>query len=107
VKLATERIEELSGKAKAIAARTEKLEAVRPDQPRREEIEAILADVPDLSDLLARAEGEDLVEPLDAFDIQVRYDKPERTLELSALLSADLFDPKEATARTGGRRIRS
>lgn len=103
VELATRRIEELSGKAKAIAARIEELEAARPEAPRREEIEALLADVPDMGDLLARAEGEDLVELLDAFDVQVRYDKPARTLELSALLSSDLVSDPEKSDRPGGR----
>jgi hypothetical protein len=80
----------LSGKAEAIATKIEDLEAARPEEPRQEEIEAILADVPDLREVVAK--GEDLIELLDAFDVQARYDKAARTLELSALLSGDLFD---------------
>ena len=102
-------IEELSGKAKAIAARVEELEAARPEQPRREEIEALLVDVPDLRDLLAQADGDGLVGLLDAFDIQIAYDKPARTLDPSAPLSNDLVGGESIKGdrpSLGGRRIR-
>jgi len=58
--------------------------------------------VPDLREVLAHAENEDLVELLDALDIQIRYDKPARTLEVSALLSSDLISP-EAKRPPDGR----
>ena len=105
VRLAIQRIEELSGKSKAIAAEIAGLEATRPEAPRREEIEAILADVPDLRELLAEAEGKDLVELLEAFDIQLIYDKPNKTLEVSALLSSDLVSTPDGK-RPPGRRSR-
>lgn len=94
VRLAKQRIEELSGKAKAITAEIAELEAARPEEPRREEIEAMLANVPDLRDVLAAAEGEELIELLDAFDVTVSYDKAGQALELSALLSSDFLTPE-------------
>jgi site-specific DNA recombinase len=92
VKLATRRIEELSGKAKAIGAEIATLEANRPEAPRREQIEAALASIPDMRKLLEQAEDEEMVDLLDAFDIKVVYDKPAGTLEVSALLGRD-FGP--------------
>jgi hypothetical protein len=103
VKLATQRIEELSGKAKAITAQVAELEAGQPEEPRREDIEAILTEVPDLREVLAQAEGEELVELLDAFDVQVTYDKPNRTLEVSALLSSDFVSSPDAKRPPNGR----
>jgi hypothetical protein len=100
VKLTTQRIEELSGQADVIAAEIAGLDAARPEEPRPEEIEALLAAVPDLREALAQAEGEELIELLDAFDVAVSYDKPGRTLELSALLANDFVSSpgREATA---------
>lgn len=107
VKLATQRIEELSGQAEAIKATIADLEAAQPEEPRPEEIEALLGDVPDLREALAQAEGEELIELLDAFDVAVSYDKPERTLALSAMLASDFVSaPKRSDRLMGGRRIR-
>ncbi len=103
LKLATRRIEELSGQADAIAAEIASLEAARPEEPRSEEIEALLADVPDLREALAQADGEELIELLDAFDVAVSYDKPERTLELSALLANDFVSSPDAKRPPDGR----
>jgi hypothetical protein len=63
VTLATQRIEELSGKAKAIAAEIATLEANRPDAPHHEQIEAALAAIPDKRELLERAVKEGPVAP--------------------------------------------
>jgi hypothetical protein len=103
VKLATQRIEELSGQADAIAAETASLDATRPEEPRPEEIEALLAEVPDLREALAQAEGEELIELLDAFDVAVSYDKSGGTLELSALLANDFVSSPDAKRPPGGR----
>jgi site-specific DNA recombinase len=103
VKLATQRIEELSGQADAIAAEIAGLDATRPEEPRPEEIEALLAEVPDLREALAQADGEELIELLDAFDVAVSYDKPSRTLELSALLANDFVSSPDAKRPPGGR----
>lgn len=103
VKLATQRIEELSGQAEAIKATIAELEAARPEEPRPEEIEAILAGVPDLREALAQAEDEELIELLDAFDLAVSYDKPTRTLELSAMLTSDFVSSPDAKRPPDGR----
>jgi hypothetical protein len=79
VKLATQRIEELSGQVEAIKATIAELEAAQPEEPRPEEIEAILAGIPDLREALAQADGEELIELLNAFDVAVSYDKPGST----------------------------
>ena len=103
VKLATQRIEELSGKATAITAQIAELKASQPEEPRREDIEAILTEVPDLRGVLTKAKGEELIDLLDAFDVQVTYDKPNRTLELSALLSSDFVSSPDAKRPPDGR----
>lgn len=64
----------MSGRAKAIKAEIATLEANRPETPRRQEIEATLAAIPDLNE----AKNEELTDLLDAFDIQVVYDKTHR-----------------------------
>jgi hypothetical protein len=72
VKLAKQRIEELSGQADAIVVALADLENVEPPKgPSPEQIEAMLAGVPDLREALAKAEGEELAELLDAFDVDV------------------------------------
>jgi hypothetical protein len=63
----------------------------------------MLAGVPDLREALAEAEGEELGELLDAFDVDVSYDKPGRKLELSASLTSDFIDGPE-TQRPPDRR---
>jgi hypothetical protein len=98
VKLATQRIEELSGQAEAIAATIAELEAAQP-----EEIEALLGNVPDLREALAQADSEELIELLDAFDVAVNYYKPGHTLELSALLANDFVSDPETKRPPGGR----
>jgi hypothetical protein len=54
------------------------------------EIEAIRAAVPDLRPALATANASELADPFEAFDISVRYDNPNRRLELAATVSAPL-----------------
>ncbi len=104
VKLAKQRIEELSSQSDSIAAALADLEiAELPTGPSTEQIEAMLADVPDLREALDAAEGEELAELLDAFDVSVSYDKPGRKLELSAALSSDFIPAPEAKRPPQGR----
>ena len=105
IKLATQRIEELSAQGEAISQALADLEGARPEGPSPEEIEAMLAGVPDLREALEKAEGEELAELLDAFDVDVSYDKPGRKLELSASVTSDFIDGPEAT-RPPDRRSR-
>ncbi len=108
VKLAKQRIEELSGQGDAIAVALADLENVKPHMgPSPEQIEAMLADVPDLREALNKAEGEELVELLDAFDVDVSYDKPGRTLELSASLTSDFIDDPEVQRPPDRRSLNS
>jgi len=107
VKLAKQRIEELSGKGGAISHALADLEGERPKGPSPEEIEAMLAGVPDLREALVMAEGEELAELLDAFDVDVSYDKPERKLELSASVTSDFIGPLEAQRPPDRRSLNS
>ena len=88
VKLATQRIEELSGQAEAIARAIGDLEQTPPEGPSPEQIKAMMEAVPDLSEALKQADGEELIELLDAFDVDVSYDKPTGKLELSAAITS-------------------
>ncbi len=105
VKLATQRIEELSGQEKSVAAALADLEAARPAGPTPAEIEATLAAVPDLSGALADAGEEDLAELFDAFDVQVSYDKPARKLLLSAALAGPEFGSTTEKRPPDGRSL--
>jgi len=69
------------------------LERARPEGPSREEIEAVLAGVPDLRKALEKADSEEMTELLEAFDVEVNYDKAAERLEMSAALA-----PEAATA---------
>ncbi len=60
-----------------------------------------LADTPDLSRELAAAEGEELVNLLTRFDVRVTFDKPSRSLEISAAIGLDPMgedEPEKTTA---------
>lgn len=107
VKLATQRIEELSKQAEATTTTIAELETAQPEEPRPEEIEAILVDIPDLREALAQADGEELIELLDAFDVAVSYNKPGGTLELSALLANDFVSSPTAKRPPTGRSQKS
>jgi site-specific DNA recombinase len=103
IRLATARIEELSAQGDSVAAALAELEGQRPEGPSPQEIEAMLSGVPDLSEILAEAESEELIELLDAFDVEISYDKPSSKLELSAALSSDLIEkaPAERSRNSG------
>src|SRR6476620_2477193 len=103
VKLAKERIEELSSQRGAIELALDELERERPQGPKPEEIEAMLAGVPDLREALTEADGEELAELLDAFDVSVSYDKSAGKLELSAALTSDFIPAPEKKRPPGGR----
>ena len=91
VKLAKVRIEELGTQDEAIGTALKELECVEPAGPSAAEIEAMLEKVPDLRAAMSDAEGEDLIELLDAFDVTVSYDKPRRRLNLSASIESELL----------------
>ena len=103
VKLAKERIEELSSQRGAVELALDELERERPKGPKPEEIEAMLAGVPDLREALTEADGEELAELLDAFDVAVSYDKSAGKLELSAALTSDFIPAPEKKRPPGGR----
>lgn len=98
VRLATERIEELSAQADTLAVDLADLERTRPKEPEPAEIEAILNSIPDLREQLETAEGDELIELLDLFDVRISYDKPAQTLMLSVLLNSDFPNPPDPTA---------
>ena len=66
----------------------------------------LLASVPDLRPILADSEPEELADLLDAFDVEVTYDKENRVLRLAATITAELVSPQETLQPPlGGRRI--
>ena len=67
----------------------------------------MLRGVPDLSEALAEAEDDELIELLDAFDGAISYDKTGARLELSAALSSDLIPAPEAKRPPDGRSLNS
>ncbi len=104
IKLATQRIEELSGRAEAIKRALEEL--AQPSEsagPSADEIEALIAEVPDLREALDKADDTELIELFDAFDVAVNFDKREGKLELSASVSSDLIPATEANRPPQGR----
>ncbi len=54
--------------------------------------------IPDLREQLERAEGDELVELLDIFDVRVSYHKPAQTLDMSVLLNSDYPNRPDASA---------
>ncbi len=80
---------------------TRSLEVRRPDGARPDEIEAMLAAVPDLRPSLQTAGPEELADLLEAFDVTAVYDKGGRTLELGATVIAELVPDKGKPRRSG------
>jgi len=103
VALATRRIEELSTRRASVEEAIRDLEVRRPGA-RPDEIEAMLAAVPDLRPSLKTASPEDLADLLEAFDVTAVYDKSGRTLELRATVMPELIPDNEKPRRTRGPR---
>jgi hypothetical protein len=59
----------------------------------------VLADAPDLRPILADPNPDALAELLDAFDVEVTYDKANQTLDLAATVTAELVSPPETLHR--------
>jgi hypothetical protein len=70
------------------------LKGARPTGIRPDEIEAMLQAIPDMRPTLQSADATELAEICDAFRITVTYDKPNRTIELSATIVPELL-PKD------------
>lgn len=103
VALAKERISELTARRPAIENAILVAEATRPDTATPAEIEAMLDSVPDLRPALTTATPDELAEIVDAFDITVAYDKPNRTLALSASVTPDTAEALNANRPPHGR----
>lgn len=103
VALAKQRIAELSARRAAIEKAVLAAEAAQPDTATPAEIEAMLDAVPDLRSALASATPDELAEILDAFDVTVAYDKPNRTLALSASVTPDTAEALNANRPPEGR----
>ena len=95
VAAAKARIEELAGRRAALDEQRRRLEAHRSNAPQPQEIEALLASIPDLRLALARYGPAELADLFDAFDVTVTYDKPSHSLELAATITADLVPAPE------------
>ena len=95
VAAAKARIEELAGRRAALDEQRRRLAAHRSNAPQPQEIEALLASIPDLRLALARYGPAELADLFDAFDVTVTYDKPSHSLELAATITADLVPAPE------------
>ena len=95
VAAAKARIEELAGRRAALDEQRRRLAARRSNAPQPQEIEALLASLPDLRPALARYGPAELADLFDAFDVTVTYDKPSHSLELAATITADLVPAPE------------
>jgi hypothetical protein len=98
--LATRRTEELSARRASVEEAIRDLEVRRPDGARPDEIEAMLAAVPDLRPSLKTAGPEDLADLLEAFEVTAVYDKTGRTLELGATVMPELVPDNEKPRRS-------
>jgi hypothetical protein len=102
VALAKRRIAELSVRREAVADALTALDAEHPDRRRQaEEIEQMLAAVPGLRPALRSATEDELAEILDAFAVTAVYDKPNRTLELSATVAETNRPPSGRSGNVG------
>lgn len=91
VALATERIEELSTRKKAVTDALETLKATRPAGHHPDEIIAMLDAVPDLRESLKTATPEKLSAIFRAFDVTITYDKANQFLDLDAAILPELL----------------
>ncbi len=101
VALAKRRIVELTAQRDRLERDLASLEAQPPSDVHPDAVEAMLASVPDLSDALDDYAPPELAQLLEDFDVEVTYNKHERTLQLAATLALDT--PPE-TARPPRRR---
>ena len=85
-----------------LARQTQALLAALPDSPppiSAGEIEELLRAIPDMRTRLRSAAPADLVEILRAFDVEVRYNHNEKTLEISACLATPDGPPQPQQSR--------
>jgi hypothetical protein len=90
-----------SARRTSIEEAIRKLEGRRPDGARPDEIDAMLAAVPDFRPTLETASFEELADLLEAFDVTAVYDKAERTLVLGATVTPELVPDNEQPRRSG------
>ena len=95
VAAAKARIEDLAAQRAALDEQRCRFESRRHSAPEPQEIEALLASLPDLRPALARYGPAELADLFDAFDVTVTYDKPSHSLELAATITADLVPAPE------------
>jgi hypothetical protein len=59
--------------------------------------------IPDMRDALQTADGHELADIVEAFDVTVTYDKTNARLELAATITPELVTAKEKTTAQKGR----
>jgi site-specific DNA recombinase len=104
IALAKHRIIELTAERDKIEGEISALQARPPADVHPETIETLLAAVPDLSAALADYDDAELAELFNDFDIEVTYNKHERTLQLAATLA---LGPPPETPRPPTQRSRN
>jgi hypothetical protein len=101
--LVSERIAELRGEKEALEAALAEIGLER-EQAEVDELTEQLARVPDLTKALREAPPEVQRQVFQAFELQILYDKAERTIEISATVSkavAAAFEKQKALPREG------
>ena len=104
IALAKRRIEELSAQREDVERQLLALKARPPAEPRPDAIEALLDAVPDLSAALRDYSDAELAELFNDFDIEITYNKHERSLQIAATLA---LDPAPKPPRPPTRRSRN
>jgi hypothetical protein len=92
---ASRRIEELSSRYAAVEDAIKAIKSQQPSSAHPDDILAMLDAIPDLRPILHDAEPHELADIYKAFQINAIYDKPNRTLELSAIVRPDLLTKDE------------
>jgi site-specific DNA recombinase len=101
--LVSERIAELRGEKEALEESLSEIGAER-EEAEADELTEQLARIPDLTQSLGEASPEVQRQVFEAFELEILYDKAERTIEMSATVSeavADAFEKQKALPEEG------
>lgn len=105
VKLAVQRIEELTAQREAVQRRLSELEQAEvAAPPKPAEIETLLDAVPDLRSTIREAEPADMQALLAALDFAVTYEKDPSRVTLTALLTPELVSYAEKALESRPKR---
>jgi hypothetical protein len=93
VALATQRIEELSARKRAVTDAIDALKIQRPAGRHPDQILALLDALPDLRPALTHVTEGELADLFQAFDVTITFDNPNRRITLGATIRPYLMSP--------------